>query len=52
MPSYLQYILRYIRVVSGQLSPRKITSRLGLGFGLRLGLVLELGANFPRGQLS
>ena len=30
----------------------KIASRLGLGFGFRLGLVLGLGGNFPRGQLS
>ena len=30
-----------IKMVSGQLPPRKIAPRLGLGFGL--GLVLELG---------
>ena len=32
-------------MVSGQLPPRKIASRLGLGFGSRLGLVLWLGGN-------
>ena len=30
--------------------PRKIAPWFGLGFGL--GLVLRLGGNFPRGQLS
>ena len=38
--------------VSGQLPPRKIAPWLGLGFRLGLGLVLGLGGNFPRGQLS
>ena len=39
--------------VFGQLPPSKITSRLGLGFDLELGLELGLGGgNFPRGQLS
>ena len=39
--------------VSGQLPPSKIAPRLGLGFGLRLELVLGLGGgNFPRGKLS
>ena len=33
-----------------QLPSRKVAPRLGLGFGL--GLVLGLGSNFPRGQLS
>ena len=32
------------------IAPSKIASWLGLGFGL--GLVLELGDNFSRGQLS
>ena len=31
-------------MVSGQLPPRKIVPRLGLGFGSRLRLVLGLGA--------
>ena len=38
--------------ISGQFPPRKINPRLGLGFGLQLGLVLGLGGNFPGGQLS
>ena len=38
--------------VFGQLPPRKIAPRLGLGFGLGLALELRLGGNFPRGQLS
>ena len=38
--------------VSGQLTPRKIAHRLGLELGLALGLLLELGGNFVRGQLS
>ena len=32
-------------MVSGQLPPRKIAPRLGLGFGSRSGLVLVLGDN-------
>ena len=32
-------------MVSGQLPPRKIAHRLGLGFGSRSGLVLGLGDN-------
>ena len=39
-------------MVSGQLPPRKIAPRLGLGFGLSLVLELGSGDNFPRGQLS
>ena len=35
-----------------QLPPRKIATQLGLAFELVLELVLELRANFPRGQLS
>lgn len=38
--------------VSGPLSPRKITLRLGLRFGSVLGLELGFGGNFSRGQLS
>ena len=34
-----------LRLVSGQLTPRKIAPWLGLGFGSRLGLVLGLGVN-------
>ena len=37
-----------LNLVSGQLPPRKIAPRLGLGFGL--GLVLVLWGNFPRGN--
>ena len=33
-------------MVSGQLPPRKIAPWLGLGFWLRFGLVLGLGASF------
>ena len=33
-------------MVSGQLPPSKIVSRLGLGFGLALWLGLGLGATF------
>ena len=40
------------RMVSRQLPPRETDPRLALEFGLRLGLILELGDNFPRGQLS
>lgn len=37
--------MRYLlAVVSGQLPPEEIDPRLGLGFGLRSGLVLGLGA--------
>ena len=36
--------------VSGQLPPRKIAPPEG--FVLGLGLILELGGNFPRGQFS
>ena len=32
--------------------PREIAPRLGLGFKLGLGFVLELEGNFPRGKLS
>ena len=35
-------------MVSGQLPPRKIAPRLGLEFGLGLGLVLGLEGNCPR----
>ena len=41
-----------IKLVSGLFPQRKIAPRLGLEFGLGLGLVLGLGGNFPRGQLS
>ena len=34
------------------IAPRKISPRLGLGFGLVLKLKLGLGGNFPWGQLS
>ena len=37
-------------MVSGQLPLRKIVPRLGLGFGLGLGLVSELGAIFLGGN--
>ena len=37
-------------MVSGQLPLRKIAPRLVLQLGL--GLILELGCNFPRGKLS
>ena len=43
---------KFIYVVSGQLPPRKIAPRLGLEFGLGLGLVLGLGGNCPWGQSS
>ena len=36
--------------VSGQLLPRKIAHRLGLGFGLGLGAIF-LGGNCPRNDL-
>ena len=39
-------------MVSGQLPLRKIDRRLEVGFSLGLELVLVLGGNFPRGQLS
>ena len=39
------YIKINIFSVSGQLPPRKIAPRLGLGFGSRPGLLLELGGN-------
>ena len=42
----------FFKMVYGQLPPRKIVPRLELGFWLGLGLVLGLGDNFPRGQLS
>ena len=38
--------------VSGQLPPRKIAPRLGLGFGLASELGLGLEGNFPWGLLS
>ena len=38
--------------VSGQLSPRKVTLRLGLRFGSVLELELGFGGNFSGGQLS
>ena len=40
------------KMMYGQLPPWKSVIRLGLGFDLGLGLELELGDNFPRGQLS
>ena len=37
-------------LVSGKLPPKKIASRSGSEFGLRVALELGLGDNFPRGQ--
>ena len=39
------------RMISGQLPPRETDPRLGLEFGSRIGLVLGLGDNFPRGAI-
>ena len=40
--------IHYYLLVPGQLPLKKLAPRLGLEFGL----VLGLGDNFPRGQLS
>ena len=52
MNAFFLFEYVYVKMVPGQLPPRKIASRLGLAFGLGLGLVLGLGADFPWVQLS
>ena len=46
---YKKYLLKAFLLVSGQLPPRKIVPRLGLGFRSRSGLALASGATrqFP-----
>ena len=39
------------RMISEQLPPRETDPQLGLEFGSRIGLVLGLGDNFPRGAI-